>query len=151
MKTVSVSCVGKLKEKYFADAAAEYMKRLQRFCAPVICETEDIPHENGVKKECDALEKSFRAGEYRILCDVGGELVSSEELSQILSSAFSSGKSGVRFIIGGSRGVDDRIRKCADKRISFGRVTYPHQLMRVLLLEQIYRAFTIAEGMPYHK
>ena len=107
--------------------------------------------EDAVRRESDAVESTFKAGEYRILTDIRGELVTSEELAALLDAAFVSGKSTVRFIIGGSRGVDDRIRASVDKRISFGRLTYPHQLMRVMLFEQIYRAFTITSGLPYHK
>lgn len=151
MKAVAVTCVGKCKEKYFADAVAEYAKRLTKFCKLTVNEVDDVSHADAVKKESDAVEKTFKAGEYRILTDVEGELVSSERLAELIESVFLSGKSSVRFIIGGSCGVDDRIKNAADRKISFGRVTYPHQLMRVILLEQIYRAFTITEGMPYHK
>ena len=150
MKGVCITCVGKLKEKFFSDAAAEYTKRLSRFCKLTVTEVDDCA-DNEVKRESDAIEKTFKGGEYRILCDIGGELVSSEELSHVMDCAYLSGKQNVRFIIGGSCGVDSRIKSQADKKISFGRVTYPHQLMRVILLEQIYRAFTISEKMPYHK
>lgn len=151
MKCVSLSCVGRLKEKYFADAVSEYAKRLSRFCRFTVDEVADAPDGDGVKKECDALCKTFRHGEYLILTDISGELVSSEELSGMIDGAFTAGKSSVRFVIGGSHGVDERIRKAVDRRVSFGRVTYPHQLMRVIVSEQIYRAFTISEGLPYHK
>lgn len=151
MKSVSVTCVGKLKEKYFIDAVNEYAKRLQKFCRLTVNEVDDIAYADAVKRESDAVEKTFKPGEYRILTDVAGELMSSERLAELLERVFLSGKSNVRFIIGGSCGVDERIKRAADKRVSFGRVTYPHQLMRVILLEQIYRAFTITEGMPYHK
>lgn len=151
MKTVSLSCVGKCKERFFADAAAEYGKRLAKFCRLQIDEQADVCGDAEVRRESDALIKTFRGGEYIVLCDVGGELMDSEGLSRLLDSVFLSGKSAVRFVIGGSCGVDERVRAAADKRISFGRFTYPHQLMRVMLLEQIYRAFTIGEHMPYHK
>lgn len=151
MKTIAVTCVGKCKEKYFADAVAEYAKRLRKFCKLTVTEPADCAHEDAVRRESDAVESTFKAGEYRILTDIRGELVTSEELAALLDAAFVSGKSTVRFIIGGSRGVDDRIRASVDKRISFGRLTYPHQLMRVMLFEQIYRAFTITSGLPYHK
>lgn len=151
MKTVCVSCVGKLKEKFFSEAAAEYAKRLSRFCKLDICELDDKAGEGEIKKESDEILSSLKENEYVVLTDLKGESVSSEELSTLLDKAYSSGKSTVRFIIGGSCGVDDRVRKRADKVISFGRATYPHQLMRVILLEQIYRAFTISAGMPYHK
>lgn len=151
MKTVRVTCVGKLKEKYFSDAVSEYSKRLNKFCDFAINELPDSSLSDAIKRESDAVIKSINNGEYVILADIGGELINSEQLSEILDKAYLSGKSTVRFIIGGSCGVDDRVRALADKRISFGRVTYPHQLMRVILSEQIYRAFCIAEGMPYHK
>ena len=151
MKRVYITCVGKLKEKFFADAVAEYLKRLDRFCDVVINECDDHASPDAVKRECDAIERTFRDGEFRVLCDIGGDLVTSEQLSELIGNAFASAKSSVRFIIGGSRGVDERIRRAADRRISFGRATYPHQLMRVILAEQIYRAFTIESGMPYHK
>lgn len=151
MKQVTLACVGKLKEKYFSDAVDEYAKRLSRFCKFTAVEVADVPYPDGVKRESDALEKTFRPGEYRILADIGGELVDSEGLAKIVDGAFAAGKSGVKFIIGGSNGVDERIKGAVDRRISFGRMTYPHQLMRVVLVEQIYRAFTIIEGLPYHK
>lgn len=151
MKTVCVTCVGKLKERFFADAVSEYGKRLSRFCKLEICELEDKAGADEIKKESDAILSSVRAGEFVVLTDLKGESVSSEELSLMLDKAYASGKSTVRFIIGGSCGVDDRVHRCADKVISFGKATYPHQLMRVILLEQIYRAFTISAGMPYHK
>lgn len=151
MKNVAISCVGKLKEKYFRDAAAEYEKRLSRFCKLSVCEQPDYATPDAVKRESDALLQSFRAGEYRILCDINGELFTSEELGKCVDGAFATGYGTVRFVIGGSCGVDDRVRSAADKRISFGRCTYPHQLMRVILLEQIYRGLGIGAGLPYHK
>lgn len=151
MKSVALTCVGKLKEKYFSDAAAEYVKRLGRFCRFEMCELADSPYADAVGSESEAIIRSFGAGEYRILCDVGGELISSPQLSEIIDRAYTAGHSTVRFVIGGSCGVDDSVRRGVHKRISFGRVTYPHQLMRVLLLEQVYRAFTITGNLPYHK
>lgn len=151
MKSVCVTCVGKLKEKFFSDAVGEYSKRLSKYCKLTVTELDDVPHADEVKRESDAIEKTFGSGEYIILTDIDGDLITSKELSVVMESAYGSGKSTVRFVIGGSCGVDDRIKKAAHKRISFGRVTYPHQLMRVILLEQIYRAFTISAGTPYHK
>lgn len=151
MKTVALTCVGKMKEKYYAEAIAEYTKRLSKFCKLDVRELPDSPHEDAVRRESEAVLGTLGKGEYRILCDIGGELVTSEQLSQIMDKAYGSGCDTVRFIIGGSCGVDDGVRAAADKRISFGRVTYPHRLMRVILLEQIYRAFTISAGTPYHK
>lgn len=151
MKNVALTCVGKMKEKYFADAAAEYVKRLGKFCKAETDERPDFASPDAVKRESDEILATFKSGEYRILCDIGGELVSSEGLAEIMERAYSGGKSTVRFIIGGSSGVDERVRAAVDKRISFGRATYPHRLMRVILLEQIYRAFTISSGLPYHK
>lgn len=150
MKKIYVTCVGKLKEKFFSLAVEEYRKRLSPYCDLVFDEVADEPTQDEVKRESDAILSTFREGETRILADIDGELVTSERFSAIIDDAFTSGKS-LRFIIGGSRGVDERVRKAADRRISFGRVTYPHQLMRVILGEQIYRAFTILHHTPYHK
>lgn len=151
MKNVAITCVGKLKEKFFADAFSEYRKRLGRFCDLQVNELPDFAGDAAVRRESDGILSTFRAGEYRILCDIGGELLSSEQLSAKLDAVFASGHGCVRFIVGGSCGVDERVRASANLRISFGRMTYPHQLMRVILAEQIYRAFTIGSNLPYHK
>ena len=146
MKKLKLVVVGKLKEKYFVDACNEYLKRLSRFADVQIYEIKDRP--DGIAAESADILEVVKG--YTILADIGGATMSSEEFSACLSSALETSDT-VTFIIGGSCGVDDRVRAKADKRISFGRMTYPHMLMRVIALEQIYRAFTIKEGLPYHK
>lgn len=150
MKKLYITCVGKLKEAYFSNAVEEYRKRLTPYCELVINEVGDIAGPAEVEKESDAILATFREGETRILLDIGGELVTSEAFSGLIGKAFAQSKD-LRLIIGGSRGVDERVKKAAHMRVSFGRVTYPHQLMRVILCEQIYRAFSILHNTPYHK
>ena len=149
MKKIYLTCVGKLKENYFSDAVEEYRKRLSPYCALVINEVSDVAGPAEIEKESDAILATFKEGETRILLDIGGELITSEAFSGLIDKAFTQGKD-LRLIIGGSRGVDERVKKAA-VRVSFGRVTYPHQLMRVILCEQLYRAFSILHNTPYHK
>lgn len=148
MKKVTVICVGKVKEKFFADGTAEYAKRLSRFCDLEFDEIPDDPSPDEVKRESDAILKKMRG--FTVLCDVDGKTLSSEELSAVMDKAYLTSPE-ITFIIGGSRGVDSRVKSSASLRLSFGRMTFPHQLMRLILAEQIYRAFSISGGLPYHK
>ena len=150
MKKVKLVCAGKIKEKFIVDGIEHYAKRLSRFCDFFVDEVPDYPDdENAVAKESAAISKKL--GGYVILFDIKGENVSSEKFAEILDRAYLSGNDTVSLIIGGSRGVSEEIFRAADKKISFGKVTYPHRLMRLIATEQIYRAFTITAGMPYHK
>lgn len=153
MKKVTLLCLGKIKEKFLTDGIAEYAKRLQKYCDFKVIELADYPdREDSVRLESALIiERLSALSGYKILFDIAGELVSSPELSKLLNAAYCRGNSEVMFIIGASSGVDERVRALADKKISFGRVTYPHQLMRLIASEQIYRAFTIADNAPYHK
>ncbi len=146
MKKIRLVAVGKLKEKFYASACAEYIKRLSRFAEISVVEIKD--RADGITAESTDVLAALKG--YTVLADLGGESMSSEEFSAFLSDALTKNDI-VTFVIGGSCGVDDRVKKRADKRLSFGKMTYPHMLMRVIALEQIYRAFTISEGMPYHK
>ena len=147
MKKIKLVVVGKLKEKFYADACSEYLKRLNRYAEVTVCELRDRTV-NEVKEESDDILSELKG--YTVLTDIGGDALSSEQFSQMLDKAFLNYDT-VTMVIGGSCGVDDRVRNAAKKKVSFGRMTYPHMLMRVILLEQIYRAFTISEGTPYHK
>jgi len=150
MKKIEILCVGKIKEKYFTESIAEYQKRLTRFCDFTIIELADMgDNTNAIVKESDSILAKLNG--YTILLDLSGELITSEHLAQTLDTAFVRGNAKVQFIIGGSHGVDARVKAAVDKRIAFGRITYPHQLMRVCLTEQVYRALTISAGTPYHK
>lgn len=147
MKKIVLVAVGKVKESYFRDALAEYAKRIGRFADFSIIETPESPAES-LEAEADAIVRAAHG--YIVLFDVGGEQVSSEDLSDLLERVYLTHDT-VTFIVGSSRGVAPRVRQSADRRISFGRVTFPHTLFRVMAAEQIYRALTISGGIKYHK
>lgn len=150
MKKVNLVCVGKIKESYLREGISEYVKRISRFAQVNIKELPDFATEDNscIKKESDLILKELSG--YVVILDINAKLLDSVELSKKIDSAFIT-NSEVTFVIGGSKGYDDRVRAKADLALSFGRVTFPHQLMRLMTLEQIYRAFSILEGMPYHK
>ncbi len=160
MLCVNIICVGKLKEEYLRGASAEYQKRLGAFCRLEI--TEITPHrlpENPSSAQIEAAllrEGSQIAAKIPVnstvyaLC-IEGQMLSSEELSAKLSVAANQGVSTVSFIIGGSHGLSEEVKKRADFMLSMSKMTFPHQLARIMLLEQIYRAFMISGGGKYHK
>lgn len=148
MKKATVLCVGKIKEKYLADGITEYAKRLSRFCEFSVVELADEPGEAEVRLESDAILRRLRG--YVVLLDICGKELGSPEFAAAIDRAYLSAPE-ITFVIGGSCGVDERVRAAANLRVSFGKVTYPHQLMRLILAEQIYRAFNILAGTPYHK
>lgn len=157
---ITILCVGRVKEKYFAAAIGEYMKRLTRYCKPAIIEVAD---EKTPENAPPAVERQIREIEgerllgkmspdaFRCALAIGGQALSSEELSAFLSEKMVRGTSHIEFIIGGSLGLSEAVLKKSDMQLSFSRMTFPHQLMRVILLEQIYRSFKIMTGEPYHK
>lgn len=149
---IYIVAVGKIKEKFFTDAILEYKKRLSKFCELEIIEVAEKSMEtNLVKKASDESELLINACKGTIvLLDIQGKQISSPELAQIIDKT-SLNSSTISFVIGGSNGVSDKLKQKANYIISFGKVTYPHQLFRVVLTEQIYRAFTINAGLPYHK
>lgn len=156
---ITILCVGKIKEKYFTAAIDEYKKRMSRFAKFDIIEVPDekIPENASVKEQEAVKEKEGRAvlsrlkpgGSVIALCIEGTELTS-EQLAEKIER-FSMTSSSVTFIIGGSLGLSDEVKNAADLKLSFGRMTLPHQLMRVVLAEQIYRAFKINHNESYHK
>ena len=150
MKKIEIICIGRIKESYFADAIKEYAKRLSRYCVLSVVELkEEGDDAQAVKKESAAIVS--RLGGTSVLLDLKGIPVSSEELAAYIDTVFSQGAKKLQFIIGGSGGVDESVKTTAHKSIAFGRITYPHQLMRVIALEQVYRALCILENTPYHK
>lgn len=149
MKKVTLICVGRIKEQYLRDGIEEYSKRLSRFACFNIVELKDFATPDAVKRESDEILAALPDG-YKILLDIGGKAISSPELARIMDKAYISAPE-VTFVIGGSEGVDERVRQACDFRLSFGSVTFPHQLMRLMVTEQIYRAFCISCGTPYHK
>lgn len=156
---INVICVGKIKEKYFTDAITEYSKRLSRFVKLNIIEVTDekIP-DNASAKEMEIVKKKegerilskLPANSFAVTLCVEGKELSSTELATKLSD-ISMTSSNITFIIGGSLGLSDDVKSASQLRLSFGRITLPHQLIRVVLLEQLYRAFKINNNETYHK
>lgn len=157
---ITILCVGKIKEKFYRDAIAEYEKRLSRYCKFEIIEVADEKtpdhasdtEETMIKnKEADRMEKYLRDSSYVIALAIDGKQLDSVQLSGKLESLGTSGTSHIIFVIGGSLGLSDRILNRADYKLSFSKMTFPHQLMRVILSEQIYRSYRIMNHEPYHK
>ena len=157
---ITILAVGKIKEKYLTDAIDEYKKRLSRYCKLEIIQAADektsenasAAEENQVRmKEAERLKKYIKEDAFVISLAIKGKELSSEEFADKIDKLCISGTSHIMFIIGGSIGLDEEILKQSDELLSFSKMTFPHQLMRVVLLEQIYRAFKIIHGEPYHK
>ena len=157
---ITVITVGKIKEKYLKDAIQEYSKRLSRYCRLSIIEVQDektpdnvsLKEEQIIKeKEGAAILKNIRDNMHVVALDLGGKMLSSEELSTFIKDLGVRGDSNVAFIIGGSLGLSETVLKRADYKLSFSKMTFPHQLIRAILLEQVYRGFRIIYGEPYHK
>ena len=153
MVKVNIVAVGFIKENYLKDAIKEYSKRLGRFCLLNIIEVDEESKEKAVKKKID-LESSKLINAVKggfILLDRQGKFVSSEELAEMVEECAVRFNGEISFVVGGSNGVNEALKSKAKHIISFGKITYPHQLFRVVLLEQIYRAFSILNNLPYHK
>ncbi len=161
---ITILCVGKIKEKFYRDAIAEYEKRLSRYCKLEIIEVADekTPESAGETlelqiKEKEAgrmlarMEKYLHDGAFVCALAIDGRQLDSIELSEKIDRLGTNGTSHIIFLIGGSLGMADSLLGRADMKLSFSKMTFPHQLMRVILLEQIYRAYRIMNGEPYHK
>lgn len=157
---ITLITVGKIKEKYFTDAIKEYAKRLSRYCKLEILELADEKTPDGASeaeemqikaKEGERILKSIKDNAYVFALAIQGKKLSSEDFADTINRLGIGGDSHLMFIIGGSLGLDERVLKRADRLISFSDMTFPHQLMRVILLEQIYRAYRIIQNEPYHK
>lgn len=157
---ITVITVGKIKEKYLKDAIVEYQKRLGRYCKLEIVEVADekTPDNAGEtlenqirRKEGERIAKYLKDDAYIIALAIDGKMLSSEEFADQIQRLGVGGTSHIQFVIGGSIGLDEEILKKADYRLSFSKMTFPHQLMRVILLEQIYRGYRIIANEPYHK
>ncbi len=145
MQKIYIVCVGKIKEDFYKDAVQEYLKRLSRFAKVEVVE---IPENKTLEKEGEAILRACR-GHVIALC-IEGRKESSESFAQLIKRLCDKGED-ITFIIGSSCGLADSVKLHADERISFSDMTFPHQLMRVILTEQIYRAFMIISGGEYHK
>jgi len=157
---INVVCVGKIKEKYWNEAISEYSKRLSRYCKLSIIEVADektpdnAPEaiENQIKqKEGERILSKIPDNAHVIALAINGKKYTSEALSAHVNDLAVSGKSKISFVIGGSLGLHEDVLKRANEKLSFSDMTFPHQMMRVVLLEQIYRSYKILSGEPYHK
>ncbi len=157
---VTVICVGKVKEKFYREAITEFSKRLSGYCKLEIIEVADekTPDSAGEaleeqikRKEASRILKYIKEDAFLFTLEIQGKQYDSVEFSGRLEKLMTMGKSHIQFVIGGSLGLHESVTKRADEAISFSRMTFPHQLMRVILLEQIYRGFRIMSGEPYHK
>ena len=157
---ITICCVGKIKEKFYSQAIEEYSKRLSKYCKLEIKEAADEKTPDSAsdtvnrmikEKEGDRLLSFIKDDSYVIALAIDGKMLDSVELSEKIDNLMLSGKSDIVFVIGGSLGLDKRVLDRADYKLSFSKMTFPHQLMRVILLEQIYRSFWIMKNEPYHK
>lgn len=157
---ITLITVGKIKEKYLKDAIAEYTKRLSKYCKLEIVEVADekTPDnasenvENTIRaKEAERILKYVKDDAYVITLEIQGKQLTSEELADKIDRLGVQGTSHIIFIIGGSIGLGEEVLKKSDFALSFSKMTFPHQLMRVILLEQVYRSYRIISGEPYHK
>ncbi len=156
---ITIACVGKIKERFFSEAVNEYLKRLSRFADVAVAEVADEKAPENLSpaqaeavkdREGERLLKRIKDG-YVIALAIDGKRMTSPALSEFLSKKMTEGASHIVFVIGGSLGLGKAVLERADSRLSFSDMTFPHQLMRVILLEQIYRSFKIAAKEPYHK
>lgn len=157
---ITLITVGKIKEKFYTDAIAEYSKRLSRYCKLDIVQVADEKTPDGASelqerqikdKEGERILAQIKDGSYVIALAIEGEMLDSEGLAEKIDKLGVGGQSQIVFIIGGSLGLSDAVMRRADYKLSFSKMTFPHQLMRVILLEQIYRSYRIVHGEPYHK
>ena len=155
MHKINIVAVGNLKEKYWTDAVSEYKKRLSRFAD---VEIKEVPEFSGNSKtslekikEAECAEVLKKLSGFVVAMDKDGEQLTSENFSKLIDETYAKGVKNITFVIGGSNGLTKEVIQKANKTLSFGKITFPHQLMRVVLLEQIYRAETILNNIAYHK
>ena len=157
---ITIICVGKIKEKYLTDAIKEYSKWLSKYCKLNIIEVADEKTDENASdnlneivkdKEGERILKNIKDNSYIITLEIGGKMLSSEELAGKIDEITMFENSNITFIIGGSLGLSKNISNISNYKLSFSKMTFPHQLMRVILLEQIYRSFRILKNEPYHK
>ena len=161
MLRINIICIGKIKEKYFTDAINEYAKRLSAFCKFSIIELSEEKIRNNnpnqsqiyevIEAEGKRIMQKISQSDYVVAMCIEGKMLSSEELSKTLDNISLSGKSTVDFIIGGSYGLSNDVKNRADLKLSMSKMTFPHTMARMILSEQIYRAFEISTNGKYHK
>ena len=157
---INIVCVGKIKEKYLKLGIDEFKKRLSKYCKLEIIELEDEKAPENLsdkemlmikEKEGKKILSKIKDNSYVIALAIDGKNLSSEELAETINKLGVRGISNITFVIGGSLGLSDQVLSRADYKLSFSKMTFPHQLMRLILLEQVYRAYRINNGEPYHK
>ena len=157
---ITILTVGKIKEKFFSEAILEYSKRLSKYCSLEIIQVADEKTPDGAskglneqirEKEGERLLSKIKETSFVITLEIEGNMLDSVELAEMLQEKMVQGESHLVFVIGGSLGLSKAVRNRADMALSFSKMTFPHQLMRVILLEQLYRSFRIIKGEPYHK
>ena len=157
---ISIVCVGKIKEKYLKLGIDEFSKRLSKYCKLEVIELDDEKAPENLsdkemliikEKEGNKILSKIKDGAYVIALAIDGKNLSSEELAETIENLGVRGTSHIVFVIGGSLGLSDDVLKRANYKLSFSKMTFPHQLMRLILLEQVYRAYRINNGEPYHK
>ena len=157
---ITILTVGKIKEKFFSDAISEYSKRLSKYCSLEIVQVADEKTPDGAgevlseqirEKEGNRLLSKIKETSFVITLEIEGNMLDSVGLAEMLEEKMVQGESHLIFVIGGSLGLSKAVRKRANRTLSFSKMTFPHQLMRVILLEQLYRSFRIIKGEPYHK
>lgn len=150
---IKIICVGKLKEKYLQEAVMEYQKRLKKYTAIEIIEVQDeglLPPSVALKKEQEKIEKHLLDKEFLVTLEIEGKQYTSIEFANVLEQQFMQ-NSNITFLIGGSYGISEELKKRSHLKLSFSKMTFPHQLFRVILLEQLYRSYKINHNESYHK
>ena len=153
---INIVCIGKVKDKYIIEGINEFLKRMQSFAKMRIIELKEDGNDNNrnlsIEKEGEEILRTLeKIGGYNVLLDIQGKNFSSEEMAEEIERLTVNGVSSINFIIGGSYGVSESVRRASQMKLSFSKMTFPHQLMRLILTEQIYRWFSILKNTKYHK
>ena len=153
---INIICIGKIKDKYINDGIAEFSKRMTSFASLNIIELKEYNKEDSFnisieKESSEILKQISKSNSYNILLDLDGKEITSENMSEYIDDLKNKGISSINFIIGGSHGVNKELKNSVDMKLKFSHFTFPHQLMRLILLEQVYRWFAISNNIKYHK
>ena len=153
---INIICIGKIKDKYINDGIAEFSKRMTSFASLNIVELKEYNKEDSIsisieKESLEILKQISKSNSYNILLDLDGKEITSENMSRYIEDLKNKGISSINFIIGGSNGVNKELKNSVDIKLKFSHFTFPHQLMRLILLEQVYRWFAISNNIKYHK
>ena len=153
---INIICIGKIKDKYINEGITEFSKRMTSFASLNIVELKEYNKEDSIsisieKESLEILKQISRSNSYNILLDLDGKEITSENMSKYIDDLKNKGISSINFIIGGSNGVNKELKNSVDMKLKFSHFTFPHQLMRLILLEQVYRWFAISTNIKYHK